>query len=213
MTANRLLFLGLILAMLSAAGCGGTPPGAKDSNSETLAEGSDGGGAGDAASNMADDTNKAGPRMSASGYDLTPITRSDEEWQAMLTDQEYYIARREGTEYAGTGPHLKNKQEGVYYCIGCGLPLYKSTTKYESGSGWPSYWEPFDPEHIREVTDTSLGMVRTEIECARCGTHFGHVFDDGPDPTGKRHCTNGTVLRFVATGQTPPTDGEGGSAK
>lgn len=214
MTGNRLLSLGLILAMLGAAGCGGTPPGAKDPGSETLAATSNEGGGADAeASNMADDTEKAGPRMSASGYDLTPINRTDEEWRAMLTDQEYYIARREGTEYAGTGPHLKNKDDGVYYCIGCGLPLYKSSTKYESGSGWPSFWEPFDPEHIRQITDSSHGMVRTEIECARCGTHIGHVFDDGPDPTGKRHCTNGTVLRFVARGQTPPADGEGGSTR
>jgi methionine-R-sulfoxide reductase len=129
--------------------------------------------------------------------ELPKVVRSDEEWKAMLTPEQYEVARGKGTERPFCGTLLDNKKEGVYACIGCGLPLFASSSKFNSGTGWPSFFQPIAEENITEHSDRSWGMVRTEILCARCDTHLGHVFDDGPRPTGLRYCVNSESLRFV----------------
>ena len=136
-------------------------------------------------------------RVSASGHDLTPPAPEElEKLAADLTPEERRIILKHGTEPAFCGGLLNNKTDGVYVCRLCGLPLFRSTTKFESGTGWPSFYEPFDPDHIRNIDDRSYGMVRTEIRCARCDGHLGHVFEDGPRPTGLRFCLNSASLRF-----------------
>ncbi len=125
------------------------------------------------------------------------ITRSKAEWQSMLTDAEYRVMRNEGTERAFSSPLNDEKRTGTFLCKGCDLPLYSSKTKYESGTGWPSFWEAL-PNAIGTKADRKLFVVRTECHCRRCGSHLGHIFDDGPQPTGKRHCLNGVSLKFRA---------------
>ena len=129
--------------------------------------------------------------------DLPPVEKTPKEWRAILTDQQYHILREEGTERAFTGKLWDNKRQGIYRCAGCGTDLFSSQTKYESGTGWPSFWQPVAPENIREVPDNSFFIRRTEVECARCGGHLGHVFTDGPRPTGLRYCINSASLAFV----------------
>jgi len=141
-------------------------------------------------------------RISNSGYDLTPLPESM--ISALAADLEpmaRVVACEAGTERAFTGDYWDKKDEGVYVCAVCGLPLFSSTTKFDSGSGWPSYFEPFDPDHIVEKIDTSHGMTRVEVVCARSGTHLGHVFDDGPPPSHKRYCINSASLEFVPKDQ------------
>lgn len=121
---------------------------------------------------------------------------SDAEWKKILPAQSYNILREEGTEAPNTGPYVHNKQAGTYYCLACGHPLFSSKTKYDSGTGWPSFYQPLDKNSVTELRDESLGTVRTAISCARCGGHLGHVFDDGPKPTGLRYCMNGFALAF-----------------
>ncbi len=125
------------------------------------------------------------------------VTRTDAEWRAMLTDLQYRVMRHEATERSGTSPLDKNYAEGTYYCRGCDLALYPSDTKYDSGTGWPSFWASLD-NAIGTKPDRRLFSVRTECHCRRCGSHLGHIFDDGPQPTGKRHCLNGVSLIFKA---------------
>lgn len=138
------------------------------------------------------------PRRSASGHDLGPISAAERDRLAAdLTPDERRILLEGATERAFCGALLHNKGDGTYTCRLCGLPLFRSTTKFESGTGWPSFVEPFDPDHVREVQDDSHGMVRTEIRCRRCDSHLGHVFPDGPPPTGLRYCMNSGALRFV----------------
>lgn len=129
------------------------------------------------------------------------IVRSEEEWRRTLTPEQYRIAREHGTERAFTGPWLDEKRRGTYSCVACGAPLFASDTKYESGSGWPSFFRPVSEHAISEHQDRSHFMVRTEIRCARCDSHLGHVFPDGPRPTGLRYCTNGTALSFAPEGE------------
>lgn len=134
--------------------------------------------------------------VNSKGDTLRRIFKTDEEWKAELSEKEYHILRQAGTERAFTGDLLDNKARGNYVCAGCGLPLFSSSAKFESGSGWPSYFMPFDPAHVLERPDNSYGWNRIELLCARCGGHLGHVFDDGPKPTGLRYCINAASLDF-----------------
>jgi peptide-methionine (R)-S-oxide reductase len=126
----------------------------------------------------------------------TKIEKSDAEWRAELTPEQYQVTRRHGTEQAFTGPNWDQKKPGLYSCVCCGAPLFLSDTKYDSGTGWPSFYAPVVEGAIEENLDNSHFMQRTEIRCAKCEAHLGHVFPDGPQPTGLRYCTNGTALKF-----------------
>ena len=124
------------------------------------------------------------------------IKKTDAEWRAELSPEEFQVLREAGTERAFTGEYYKTKTPGMYICRACGQELFKSEAKYESGSGWPSFFEPARPDAVTEVKDTNLGMVRTEVRCSRCDSHLGHVFEDGPNPTGLRYCMNSVSLKL-----------------
>jgi len=124
------------------------------------------------------------------------LTKSDAEWRQQLTPEQYHVTRAQGTERAFSGPHWNEKRDGMYSCICCGTPLFSSEHKFDSGTGWPSYWTPHSKDAISEHDDRSWFMTRTEVRCAACAAHLGHVFPDGPKPTGQRYCINGTALKF-----------------
>jgi len=127
---------------------------------------------------------------------MSKITRTDAEWRAQLTPEQYQVTRQHGTERAFTGPHQNEKRAGVFTCVCCGKPLFETKAKFDSGTGWPSFFSPVGKEAVTEHSDRSFFMTRTEVRCADCDAHLGHVFPDGPQPTGLRYCMNGHALAF-----------------
>ena len=131
-------------------------------------------------------------------HDETPreVSKTDAEWRTQLDPMQYQVARQAATERAFSGKYWDHFSDGRYNCVGCGTPLFESATKFDAGCGWPSYWQPIDAEVVERVVDKSLGMVRVEVRCNRCGSHLGHVFPDGPQPTGERFCINSAAIDF-----------------
>jgi peptide-methionine (R)-S-oxide reductase len=143
---------------------------------------------------------RSGAQEAVASSDSFEVTKTDPEWRNLLTPEQYYVLRKHGTERAGTSPLDKQYGAGTYACAGCDLPLFSSKTKFDSRTGWPSFYAPLD-NAVGTTSDRNWGMLRTEVHCRRCGGHLGHVFDDGPKPTGKRYCMNGVAMKFVAAGK------------
>ena len=150
----------------------------------------------DKASTAQEITMQEQPALSLTDTSLKKVVKTDAEWKKVLTDNQYYVLRKQGTERPFQNEFNDNKKKGHYFCAACKLPLFDSKTKFNSGTGWPSFYDVINPNRVKEVVDESLGMVRGEIVCARCDGHLGHLFDDGPNPTGLRYCMNSAAMLF-----------------
>jgi peptide-methionine (R)-S-oxide reductase len=135
---------------------------------------------------------------SSKGFLMDKVVKSDQDWEICLTPEEYQVLREKGTERAFSGKYYKHKEEGTYVCAGCDNELFSSDTKYDSGSGWPAFFDALDENKVNSKRDITFGMIRTEISCAKCDSHLGHIFEDGPKPTGLRYCVNSLSLNFIA---------------
>jgi peptide-methionine (R)-S-oxide reductase len=138
-----------------------------------------------------------GSTMNSSETKTPKVNKTEAEWKRQLTPEQFHVTRQHGTERAFTGPYWNEKGQGAYACVCCGAPLFTSDTKFDSGTGWPSFWAPVGKDAVSEHSDRSFFMARTEVRCATCDAHLGHVFPDGPKPTGARYCMNGTALTFA----------------
>lgn len=148
-----------------------------------------------------DQGRRVGPRV------VKRVVKTDAEWRSLLSAEQFYVTRRQGTDTAFTGTYYELHDSGLFRCVGCGTALFSSAAKFDSGTGWPSFWEPVAEENIRKVKDTSLFLERVEVRCKRCEAHQGHVFTDGPEPTGLRYCINEAALRFQPVGRLPGVAG------